>query len=537
MNDERFDGWTRRLAGGGSRRGLLRGAAGALAAAAGLGAGAKPRSGRAQDNDLPPILNVMFGSETDAPVVPDRNYTADPNPDLMNPERGMYFGGWTTGKTHTIVAEWLWLAPSCGVDLTWNGYNQPGTSVMLNDYAHDKLESARRDGYKVLFRPRYDEKPGGIISDHCEINGVKVFHADSIERQKNHIDAVAAMLADYKDVIAFIQAGYLGNWGEWNWAYYKKENAPFLYNASQRIEIIDYVLAAYAAQGIRQHVDLRRPVFAYEIERRNIEQGNPPARVGLHNDCFMSNADPNGLPSDSDTYENFVTATAKFTNTPADAITYAKRLTANASFGGETCPVDANGDKISDGTERWRSCDNMTGAASEPASLYMSYLNGEWASDAVKTWDAGGCYDKIRRRLGYRFEVIKVEYTPKVAAGQSFLVRVDIENTGWARLHKPRVAQLVLRNGSTALPPYSFTPPEVENWAPGQSTAISVNAPAPSAGTYSVRLWIPDPDVPPGATQETKSAYAIKLATLRGGTNVFDGTTGENDLGVSITVQ
>jgi hypothetical protein len=515
MNDERFDSWSRRLARGGSRRGLLRAAAGALAAVAGLGAGARPRAARAQDNDLPPILHVMFGSETDAPVVVDTSYTPDDDPTLRNPERGMYFGSTpnTPEEFHTIVPKWLWLAPACGVNLTWNGYNQPGTSSVLNTYAA-QLEAARTGGYKVLFRPRYDKEPGGIVSDLCMINGVKVFHADTMVRQKNHIDAVAAMLGDYKDVIAFIQAGYLGNWGEWNWARYEKENAPFLDSYTTRSEIIDHVLSKYAAEGIQQHVERRRPVFAKQVLDRNAS-----ARVGFHNDCFMTN------DSDYGTYSNYQSGEPSNFSSASAAKAWAQQtLTPSASFGGETCPLDPPG------AERWRICDNMDGPDSEPGSLHMNYLNGDYANDAVTTWTSDGCYDEIRRKLGYRFEVTRVEYTPTVAAGQKFLVRVEVKNTGWAKLHKPRVAKLVLRNGS-ALPPYEFSGGAVDSWAPGQKTTISAGGTASPPGMYSVRLWIPDPDA------ETHIPYAVKLATKRGNVNMFDGTTGENDLGVSITVQ
>ncbi|CAA9295713.1 MAG: hypothetical protein AVDCRST_MAG93-4240, partial [uncultured Chloroflexia bacterium] len=307
-------------------------------------------------------------------TTPENYYTTDNNPNLINPERGMYSGNeWPNFGSedlpldkrnyHTIVPEWLWLAPVCNVNvnLTWNGHNQHGTSPELNAYAA-KLESARVNGHKILFRPRYDnEKDEGRASDNCKINGVPVFHAPTIGQQKDHIEAVAAMLGDYKDVIAYIQAGYLGNWGEWNAAgkdaageSYTPANAPLLYNISQRNEIIDYVLAAYKAKNIMQHVELRRPVFAHEIERRN-----PTARIGFHNDCFMSNEHDRG------TYENFDDDDdnpANFPNTPDDAITYAQNLTANASFGGETCPAEAGV------IERWRSCTNMTDATSDPAS-------------------------------------------------------------------------------------------------------------------------------------------------------------------------
>lgn len=138
------------------------------------------------------------------------------------------------------------------------------------------------------------------------------------------------MLDDYRDVIAYIQAGYLGCWGEWNTsaegagpAY-----APLLHNAADRKDIIDHILSAYAAANLSPAAELRRPVFAKEVFDRN-----PQANVGLHNDCFLTNE------SDMGTYSNFDDDNrANFVNSEA-AEAWAKELTADKSFGGETCPV------------------------------------------------------------------------------------------------------------------------------------------------------------------------------------------------------
>jgi hypothetical protein len=103
-------------------------------------------------------------------------------------------------------------------------------------------------------------------------------------------------LGDYRDVIASIQAGYLGSWGEWTTAGetaagepLDSSNAPFLYSYDDRSDIIDRVLTSYAAAGVLQDVELRTPVFAKEVIDRN-----PSAYVGLHNDCFMTNDDDRG---------------------------------------------------------------------------------------------------------------------------------------------------------------------------------------------------------------------------------------------------
>ena len=437
----------------------------------------------------------------------DTNYTTDNNPALKNPERGMYFGGLPdSGESHTIVPEWLWLDTVCGQNLTWNGYNEIGTSKVLNDYAQ-KLRNYRANWVKVLFRPRYDKQLDPGSPSDCTINGARVLHADSKARQFNHIDAVAAMLGGHRDVIAYIQAGYLGRWGEWNTAGDQSANAPLLYNYTDRRDIIMRVLSAYSAKSVLQHVELRRPVFAKEVIDLNSS-----ANVGLHNDCFMTST------SDMGTYSDFPGSPANFGSSTA-AKAWAQSFTANKSFGGETCPMPTP-------TERWRSCTNMT---SEPATLHMNYLNGDYAKDAVSTWISGGCYDEIRRKLGYRFEVKRVEFTPTVASGEKLSVTIDIANSGWARLHKSRTAKLILRSGSTTYA-YPLSASATKNWAPGTTTRISATAVPPPAGTYSMRLAIPDPHAP------NRIPYAVKLASLRGGVNVFDAGTGENKLGVSITV-
>jgi hypothetical protein len=472
-------------------------------------------------------------------------YTADTDL-LKNPERGMYYEeplqpGDADYDTSWIVAEWLWLAPACADNLAWDSTNPENRSPVLKKYAEEKLDTARSEGYKVLFRPRYDQRdpdaqggpqPGG--PSDCMINGTKVFHANSLDRQKNHIEAVAAMLGDYKDVIAFIQAGYLGDWGEWNDGDFAKVNVPLLYTRTDREDIIDHVLSEYDAKGIAQDVELRRPVFAKEVLARNAS-----ANVGLHNDCFMSSSinEPATSGSDGGTYSDFVDFDggseqnfpgANTAEKEAAARKWAEEWTEDSSFGGETCPI-----KEHLGDERWRFCNNMTDPSGDPAKLHLCYLNAE-RSNTVSEWTAQGCYNDIRRNLGYRFEVTSVEYTETVAAGDTFSVTVNVENNGWARLHKPRVAKLVLRNGAPPPQVHDFdVGGDVETWEPGETKQLSITAQqAPiTPGKYSVRLWIPDPDAP------SRIPYAVKLATKRNGVNVFDQTTGENDLGVEIEVQ
>ncbi len=180
-------------------------------------------------------------------TTPDTNYTRDDDPPddpLLNPERGFYCNTVPDPDKkhyHTLMPAYLHLDEVCGENLAWDGLTAETTSQVLKNYAQ-KLETVRGAGAKVVFRPRYDTKGNNNQPSGCKIDNARVFHADSVACQKNHIDAIARMLADYKDVVAFIQAGYLGRWGEWNTDDFEHSNAPFLYDDATRAEIIDHVL-------------------------------------------------------------------------------------------------------------------------------------------------------------------------------------------------------------------------------------------------------------------------------------------------------
>ncbi len=240
--------------------------------------------------------------------------------------------------------------------------------------------------------------------------------------------------------------------------------------------------------------------------------------------------------SDGGTYSKFKDIEANF-ETVEQAKEYARELALDASFGGETCGNEEDPD-----TERWRECDRVL---SESAVMHLTYLNGDFFQDALSLWREKGCFETIRRRIGYRFEVERVEYTPTVAPGGDFTVVIDIMNSGWSKLHKPRTAEVVLRSSATPTPGrYTPSNSATAEWAPAHASALNEPLPEPpttqleltgtaptTPGTYSLRLAIPDPDA------KERIPYAVKLASKRNGVRLFDANTGENDLGVTITVQ
>jgi len=457
------------------------------------------------------------GGDLVAPTVNDDGYVADPDPDLPNPERGIYYWSPNAADPHTLVGEWLYLGPVCDEELEWEAGGGGGTTPVLADYAA-ALTEHRSAGRKVIVRPRYD------VPGDDGLNGCGVFQASTEALMRRHVLAIAAMLAEHADAIAFVEAGYLGRWGEWNTAGFDAGTAPVLGDPERRRAFLGYVVESYRAAGLDRFVGARRPVFARELADTGAESAE---WVSLYNDCFMTNESDMGTYSnaESDNPSNFASV--------AEARAYAETLTASRPFGGETCP---------DTDPRWADCANMVGPDSEPAALHMSYLHGAWAATARETWEAGGCYAEIKRRLGYRFEIESVSYPPIVAAGERATVRVTLRNTGWARMHGARRMRLVLRSAGglvgvvgVALDGYevvtgSVVGDAVASWEPGETVTFEASFDPPGAGSYTLHLWIPDADRPDHAP------YAVAFASTRDGSPLFDPVTGENDLGLSIAI-
>lgn len=456
--------------------------------------------------------------EASAPPVVDRGYTPDDDPQLLNPERGIYYWDPQAADPHSLIAGWLYLGASCNQELTWNGHKKAGTSAVLNAFA-DALVTHRAAGRKVIFRPRYDTPQSDAVGP-CG-----VFQADSNARQLRHVDAIAAMLGDFRDVVAFVEMGYLGRWGEWNWSGYGPTNAPMLADPAQRRALVDYVLRAYDARGLTRFVGLRRPVFAKEVTDTQPTSG---ARTGLYDDCFMTDS------TDMGTYSNMDGQNSSNFATSSDARAWAEARTLDAPFGGETCPFD---------TARWKSCTNMTGPASEPQSLHMTYLHAGYAPDAKSTWESGGCYADIKRRLGYRFELDSVQYPQSAQPGEEVTVSVRVRNTGWSRMHNSRQALIVLRSATKAyvvgpvaagyesLASLGASSGDVREWIPEKTSELVRTFAAPPPGTYRLHLYLPDP-VRPDVIE-----YSVRVASRRAGTRLWEGVHGENDLGVDVVVR
>lgn len=353
----------------------------------------------------------------------------------------------------------------------------------------EQLATVRDAGLKMVLRFAYTTSTDGDDAPK--------------DRVLAHLDQLAPILRDSSDVIAVMQGGFIGAWGEW---YYTQNfgNAGSVSEAdwANRKAVVDKLLTVLPKDRM---VQLRTPKFKRTLYSPDplpptqAYDGSARARLGHHNDCFLAS------PDDFGTYED-----------PAVEYPYLKDETKYLAMGGETC-----------GQNPPRS--SCPTALEELSGFHWSYLNADYHPGVLADWKSGGCWDELTRRLGYRFTLQKGSYPDTAAPGGSLPVKVSVKNDGWASPFNPRDVELVLRNDATGKLHRLALDNDPRTWQPGTTTTLDekVTLPADLAqGTYSLLLNLPDPRLP------DRAAYAIRLANE----DTWEKSSGMNDLLHKVTV-
>ncbi|WP_290838702.1 DUF4832 domain-containing protein [Flavobacterium sp.] len=321
----------------------------------------------------------------------------------------------------------------------------------------------------------------------------------------SHISQLQSMLQTNADVIAVVQAGFIGAWGEW---YYTDHFGmePTAADYANRKQVVDAILAALPTSRMVQirTPSLKRNTYNTTAALTAAQAFNaslPVARIGHHNDCFLASADDYG------TYENITTE-----------YPYLEQETKFTPMGGETCKVN----------EPRSGCAK---ALEEMAKFHWSYLNVDYHPDVIDGFEANSCLDDMERRLGYRFELLNGTYPNAANIGGNLAFSFQVKNTGFASPYNPRTAYVVLKNTVSG---QIFSLPLTTNvrlWASNATQTVAQTLTLPAnipAGAYKMYLNLPDP----AAALSTRPEYSIRLANDA----TWENATGYNDLKHTITV-
>ncbi|MBV9528045.1 MAG: DUF4832 domain-containing protein [Sphingomonas sp.] len=418
-------------------------------------------------------------------------YAAD-DTDFPNPERGF-------SRSKGSGAQ----ARAAGLSLihvyfrldAFRGSALPQTFI---DDISRRLAEARASGVKVVprFTYNFQKEPfhAGVDNDA------------PLPRVLEHLNQLAPALRDNADVIAFMEAGFVGAWGEWH-----DSTSGLTDVAAERTilrRLLD-ILPKSRSIVLRYEGD-KRAVFGRDTPLMASEafSGSSVSRVGHHNDCFLA--------SDTDW--------GSYRPTPQRSIAAAKAyLSAENRFvpqGGETCNDAAD-------AKPYIGCTN---ALKELSTQHWSQLNADYHPAVLALWKRQGCYSEISRRLGYRFRLLRSAYAPTVVGGGTLRAKIILGNDGFAAPYNPRPLELVLR-GSAGEAVRLHLPQDPRRWLPGAPITLDVVVRLPSgmpSGTYGAYLALPDPE----PRLRGRADYAIRLANQ----GSWNPATGENDLGWRLRV-
>jgi len=316
----------------------------------------------------------------------------------------------------------------------------------------------------------------------------------------DHLDQLKPYLEENKDVIAVLQAGFIGSWGEW---YYTTNN---LNNVASRKAVLDKLLEVLP-EG--RCVQVRTPNYKIEYVGSNVAlttteafSDRTKARIGFHNDAFLASVDDYGTYDDIDKEKAYLNEEGLY-----------------VPIGGETCPPD--------GVE----AADCSKAQSEMRYLRWSYLNQDYYKPVLDNWVNQGGMEDIIKNLGYRFYIQQAEYSSNNAPGSELLLNLNIQNEGYAAPFNPRGCELILVSSDGNNKYVAKLENDPRTWLPYKLTKLQLKVSLPANitdGNYKLYLNLPDAEV----TLHDMPEYSIRMAN----NNCWNSTNGYNDLNITIKI-
>ena len=443
-------------------------------------------------------------------------YTADNTSIFRNPERGFteeISGKVSDSKNHLLVGNENFFDED-GVRPTetlavvlYNLYNYKTKALsdtMLQGFDED-MQVLRDKGFKCVLRFAYSE------SDKNDATKDQVLA---------HIAQLKPYLAKNADVIYVLQAGFVGEWGEW---YYSANfgNETQHLNANRRA-VIDALLDACPSN---RFLLVRYPHIKVEylgstsnpdtnpLTAAQAFNGTARARLGHHNDAFLNTYGNDGTYASWDMEDDDSEVSRQYI---ADETLYVPN-------GGETnVESSSTANKV------------YTKAPAEMATYHWSFCGESYAEAVTNKWKSSGIFDTLNIHMGYRYQLTTATFPTSANPGGKASITLNIKNVGYAPLYNERHAYIVLKNGSTKYQIQLQSDPRT--WLPNNVvTTISEQITIPSNvpnGTYQLYLYLPDAS----SSLAADPRFAVRFANKLSGNDIWDSTLGMNNLGASIQI-
>ncbi len=442
------------------------------------------------------LLSCFLGAQTVT-----KTYTAS-SAVISNPERGFF--KFTSSNSQLNQTELTNYRLNNNITLLYRNYklNDFKTSPISATYLasmQSDFDKLRNAGLKCILRFTYSSSTSDAPRDAS-----KAIILSHIEQLRPYFTANA-------DVIAAVQAGFIGTWGEWfytsqeefgGWGYNQTNLTTT--NINNRKEVVNALLNALP---LNRTVQLRKPAFKQDLYSSsalaNSQAFNESsiARIGHHNDCFLASSDDNGTYDDVTSEYPYLAQETKF-----------------VPMGGETCALNSP-----------RS--DCATAVFEMNKFHWSYLNLDYYPEVITGFETQSCFTDIQKNLGYRFQLQTAVLPTAVALGTQLPITLKIKNLGFAAPFNERNAYIILKNLTTnqVYPILMNADPRL--WLGPNEITITENLTLPAnliTGNYKMYLHLPD--LSPSLAG--RSEYAIRFANE----NVWESITGYNNLNHTLSV-
>lgn len=458
---------------------------------------------------------LVFGQE-----FATNTYTVS-SEDFANPERGFYIQANNYASAPSAVPGNLANYRINGKSSPGNTYtakitlllrlfyldtftNAPISASFLNAMQAD-FDSIRAQGCKAIVRFAYNQ------------DQTRPFEEPSKARILAHIEQLKPLLKRNADVIAVLQQGFIGAWGEGYYTdiFYTGGQAT-TQNWMDRAEVLNALLAALPPERM---IQVRTPQMKQKfvhgptaptgsapLSPTEAFSGSGPARIGFHNDCYLADA------TDMGTFADYDIGGGTSAQDISNLRNYLALESRFAPMGGETCVVNSPTDD----------CASAGGGADTDMALsHYSFLNQSYNASVNNDWVTQGCIEDIKRRLGYQLRLVSGRFRSEAQPGQAIPLTLEFQNTGFAAPYNPRGLELVLRHTVTGEKFFAALSRDTDarRWLPGTNHVLTAQLSLPTdmpPGSYEYLLNLPDPT----PTLYGAIPYSIRLAN----SNAFSGS-------------
>lgn len=368
----------------------------------------------------------------------------------------------------------------------------PLSSAMLNDI-NTRIASYGGTGMRVLIRFVYNFGPIGPGAADARIDLIST-----------HIDQLAPILLQNKDLIFALEAGFIGTWGEWHDSTNGNDTA-----AAHRV-VLDKLLSY--SNGVFP-ILVRYP-GALITYTGNTE---PRAGLGLHDDYYASSRDDGGtwntcLPTLGWCLTGY---------TASQLMSYAARVSTTAMLAGEFGAL----------YQSLQTCNALDtySYTFHPQSISLV----PYPPDIGTLLQNQGCAVSFYNQVGTRIVLQSASVIGDGTRGGKLSLAVTMVNAGYGRVIRQRPVTLVLiQNGKAAAQiPIPITNMDLRTLV-SSATAVPrtfqfefILPETLVSGPVSAALLIPDP----APSLSSQPAYALPLNSVdQNNDSVFDPTTGYN---------